>query len=256
MGSWFSRYCMMAPFSSATLKGATADAVSGDLSKEALDHVKPGRRLGREVQVEAQVCLEPAFNGRGLMRGIVTDDEVKVQPLGGLLADQLGKAKKLPVLMAWHTGSVDVAIQHVEHREQPRGARRISWIGQWISDWVGISDGARVVPDCSSLLSQPPCWAGSSARPTLSARYDVAVRSPNSCKGTGSKCKFIRFMLNARIQTPLAPLVFGDAMGMPLLDHARYAPTSPRHRSVRQSEGRSASRQRYGPVAATPTDVR
>lgn len=248
---------MMAPLSSATLlKGAAADAVSGDLGKEALDHVEPGRRRGREVQVEAQVCLEPAFNGQGLMHGIVADDEVKVEPLGGLLADQLEKATKLPVLMAWHTRSVDVAIQHVERREQPRGARRISWIDQWISDWVVISDGARVVPDCSSLLMQPPCWAGSSARSTLSAGYDIAVRSPNSCKETGSKCKFIRFMLNARTPTPLAPLVFGNAMGMPLLDHARYAPTSPRHRSVRQSEGRSASRQRYGPVAAKPMDVR
>lgn len=53
---------MMAPFSWATLlKGAAADAVSSDLGKEALDHVEPGR--GRQVQVEAQVCLEPALNG-------------------------------------------------------------------------------------------------------------------------------------------------------------------------------------------------
>ena len=65
------------------LEGAAADAVSGDLGKEALDHVEPGRRGGREVQVEARMCLEPAFHSRGLMRGIVVDDEVKVEILGG-----------------------------------------------------------------------------------------------------------------------------------------------------------------------------
>jgi hypothetical protein len=52
---WFSRYCMIAPFNLATLlKAPPADAVSGDLGKEALDHVEPGRRGGREVQVEAR----------------------------------------------------------------------------------------------------------------------------------------------------------------------------------------------------------
>ena len=33
------------------VEGAAADAVSGDLGKEAFDHVEPGRRGGREVQV-------------------------------------------------------------------------------------------------------------------------------------------------------------------------------------------------------------
>jgi hypothetical protein len=108
---WFSRYCMIAPFNLATLlKAPPADAVSGDLGKEALDHVEPGRRGGREVQVEARVCLEPAFHGRGLMRGLAVDDEVKVENRGDLLVNQLEKAQKLPVPMAWHARQDDLAV--------------------------------------------------------------------------------------------------------------------------------------------------
>ena len=57
------------------LEGATSNAVSGDLGEEAFDHVEPGRRGGCEVQMEAWMRLEPAFDGGRLMRGIVVDDE-------------------------------------------------------------------------------------------------------------------------------------------------------------------------------------
>jgi hypothetical protein len=36
------------------LEGAAADAFSGDLGKEALDHVEPRAGRGREVQMEAR----------------------------------------------------------------------------------------------------------------------------------------------------------------------------------------------------------
>ena len=43
------------------LEDAAADAFSGDLGKEALDHVEPRARRGREVQMEARMPLEPAL---------------------------------------------------------------------------------------------------------------------------------------------------------------------------------------------------
>jgi hypothetical protein len=44
------------------------------------------------------------------MRGIAVDDEVKVENRGDLLVNQLEKAQKLPVPMAWHARQDDLAV--------------------------------------------------------------------------------------------------------------------------------------------------
>ncbi len=41
-------------------EGAATDAFSGDLGEEALDHVEPGGRGRREVDVEAGVFFQPS----------------------------------------------------------------------------------------------------------------------------------------------------------------------------------------------------
>lgn len=109
-------------------EGAAPDAVSGDLGKEALDYVER-RRCRCEVQVEARMGLEPALYGRGLMRGAVVDDEVRIEPFGGLLVDQPEKAQELTMTMAWHARPDDLAVQHVERREQRRGAVALVVVG-------------------------------------------------------------------------------------------------------------------------------
>jgi len=43
------------------LEGTAPDAVSGDLGEEPLDHVEPGSRGRREVQMEAGVLLDPTL---------------------------------------------------------------------------------------------------------------------------------------------------------------------------------------------------
>src|SRR5215471_9172645 len=91
-------------------EGAAADAVSGDLGEEALDHVEPGRRSRCEVQVEARMGLEPALHDGCLMGGVVIDDEVKVETFGGLLIDQPEKAQELTMTMAWHARPDDLAV--------------------------------------------------------------------------------------------------------------------------------------------------
>ena len=85
--------------------------------------------VGVKCKVEARVCLEPAFHGRGLMRGIVVDDEMKVETVGGLSVNQLEKAQELPVPMAWHARPDDLAVQHVECCKQRRGAVALIVVG-------------------------------------------------------------------------------------------------------------------------------
>ena len=103
-------------------EGATSNTVSGDLGEEAFDHVEPGRRGRREVQMKARMRLEPAFDGGRLMRGIVVDDEMQIQTGGGSVIDQLEKAQKLTMPVARQAGSDDAAVQHIERREKRRGA--------------------------------------------------------------------------------------------------------------------------------------
>ena len=103
------------------LKGAAADAISGDLGEEALDHVKPGRRCWREVQMKAGMRFDPALHGRGFVSSVVVNDEMEIKAGGGLLVDQFEKVQELAMSMARHASPNDGAVQHVECREQHRG---------------------------------------------------------------------------------------------------------------------------------------
>jgi hypothetical protein len=98
---WFSRYPILALLSSATaLEGAAPDAVSGDLGEKALDHVKPGGRGRREVQMEAGMRCDPALHGCGLVSGIVINDKMEIETRWGLLFDQPEKMQELAMSMA------------------------------------------------------------------------------------------------------------------------------------------------------------
>jgi hypothetical protein len=50
--------------------------------EEALNHVEPGSRGRREVQMKARMGLEPALYGRRLVGGIVVDDQVEIETVG------------------------------------------------------------------------------------------------------------------------------------------------------------------------------
>ena len=96
------------------LEDAAANTLSGDLGEEALDHVEPGSRGRREVQMEAGMGFEPALYGRSLMRGIIVNDEMEIETGGRLLVDQSEKAQELAMSMARHAGPDNLAIQHVQ----------------------------------------------------------------------------------------------------------------------------------------------
>ena len=84
------------------LEDATADALSGDLGKEPLDHVEPRARSGREVQVKARMPLEPALYRRGLVGGIIVDDEMQVEMGRRPFVDGLEEAEELAMPVAGH----------------------------------------------------------------------------------------------------------------------------------------------------------
>jgi hypothetical protein len=69
------------------LECAASDTLSGDLGEEALDHVEPGRRGRCEVQMEARMFLEPTLHGRGLIGGMVVDNQMQIETGRGLLID-------------------------------------------------------------------------------------------------------------------------------------------------------------------------
>ena len=112
-----------------TLEGAAADTFSGDLGEEPLDHVEPGSRGRREVQMEAGMGFEPALYGRRLMGGVVVNDEMEIETGGGLLVDQSEKAQELAMSMARHAGPDDLAVQHVQRCEQGGGAVALVVVG-------------------------------------------------------------------------------------------------------------------------------
>src|ERR1039457_5008693 len=100
---------------------AAADALSGDLGKEPLDHVEPRAGSGREVQMKARMPFEPALYRGGLVGGIIVDDEMQVEMGQRAFVDGLEEAEELAMPVARHAFAHDGAVEHVESREQGRG---------------------------------------------------------------------------------------------------------------------------------------
>jgi len=56
------------------------------------------------------------------MGSAVVNDEVTIEPFSGLLIDQPENVQEVTMTMAWHARPDDLAVQHVERREQRRVA--------------------------------------------------------------------------------------------------------------------------------------
>ena len=72
------------------LERAAPDTVSGDLGKEAFNHIEPRRRSRCEVEMEARVRLKPTLHAGGLMGGVVVSDQMKIETGRGLLIGTTG----------------------------------------------------------------------------------------------------------------------------------------------------------------------
>ena len=86
-------------------------------------------RSGVKWKVKRGCALSQRFTAGVLMRGIVVDDEVEVELLGGLLVDQFEKAEELLMAMARHARPDNLAVQHVERCEQRGGAVALVVVG-------------------------------------------------------------------------------------------------------------------------------
>ena len=59
----------------------------GQLGEPSLDQVQPGGADRDEVQVETWVRQRPRLDGRGLVSGVVVQDQMDVQAVGDLLVE-------------------------------------------------------------------------------------------------------------------------------------------------------------------------
>ena len=93
--------------------GGPAQLAAGQLGEPALNKIQPGRAGGREVQLEAGMLQQPVLDRRGLVGGVVVQDQVQVQVLrhGGI--DELEEPQELlvpvpPVVLGDHRAAGQV----------------------------------------------------------------------------------------------------------------------------------------------------
>lgn len=98
--------------------GAAAQSIDGDVAKEALDHVQPPRRGGREMHVEPWMLGQPRLHCRMLVRGVVVSDQMQHLVLGRLAVDLLEKLQPLDVGVALLALANDLTVEHIERGEQ------------------------------------------------------------------------------------------------------------------------------------------
>jgi hypothetical protein len=80
---------------------AAPDALSRDLSEEALDEIEPGRARRREVHLEARMLGEPRLHPGCLVRRGVVQHNVHVERLLDAAVDPLQERDELLGAMAW-----------------------------------------------------------------------------------------------------------------------------------------------------------
>ena len=61
------------------VEGAPAQALVGDLSEPAFDHVQPGTGCGDEVQVETRLSFQPRLHAGMFMGPVVVHDQMQSQ---------------------------------------------------------------------------------------------------------------------------------------------------------------------------------
>jgi len=109
-----------------TAEDAAAYLLARDLGEKAFHEVEPGRRCWDEVQLEARMAFEPALHGRGLVRGVVVDDQMEIEIRECLLVDLLQELNEFLGTMARQAFADDLAGRHVEGGEQ--GCRAVTLI--------------------------------------------------------------------------------------------------------------------------------
>ena len=110
-------------------EGTAPDSFLGDEPEPAFDLVEPGRIGGREMDVISGPSGEPASDLRGLVGGVVVDDEMNVEIFGHIGIDVTQEREERLMPMAFFTLADDLAGGDVEGGEQGgRAWRTSSWV--------------------------------------------------------------------------------------------------------------------------------
>src|SRR5665647_2465589 len=108
---------------------AAARLARGQLGEPALDEVQPRGAGGGEVQREARMGEQPAPHRRGLVGGVVVEDEVDLKVGRDLTLERCQEALELDRAMAGVRRADHLAGGGVERREQAAGAVALIVVG-------------------------------------------------------------------------------------------------------------------------------
>src|SRR5208283_2878087 len=103
-------------------EGTAANRLVGDQGKAALYLVQPARMGRDEMQRPVGPRAQPADNGRGLVGGVVVDDQVDLEAGGHLPFDLAQKSQKLAAAVPGFEAADDPSGGDVQRREQRGGA--------------------------------------------------------------------------------------------------------------------------------------
>ena len=78
-----------------TAKATSAQAATGQIGEQALDHVEPGRGGRREVHMEAWMALKPAPHGGMLVSSVIVGNQMHRQMSRGFAIDLVQKPDEL-----------------------------------------------------------------------------------------------------------------------------------------------------------------
>jgi len=99
-------------------KNASADAVLGDVPEKTFHHIEPRGTGGREVDMDPRVLLQPGFDRRVLMGGVIVADDLQGELLRRLTVQPLKEFQPLFVAMPRHRLGNLRPIQRVQGCEQ------------------------------------------------------------------------------------------------------------------------------------------
>ena len=95
------------------VEGSSPDALASDFGEEPLDEVEPGTGCRREAQREAFVSRQPTLHGRGLVGGVVVEDQMQIEMCGRLAVDGFQERQELVCPMARQTFTNDRTGRHI-----------------------------------------------------------------------------------------------------------------------------------------------
>ena len=100
-----------------TSKATAPDLLLSYVSKEALDHVEPGRTGGREMHVEAPVAFHPGMDLGMFVRGVVVANDVNLCIGRRVACDQVQEPDPFLMTVLGQAGVDDRSVVRVERGE-------------------------------------------------------------------------------------------------------------------------------------------